>query len=88
MSTKLVFGSLIIERPNVPLKGYFLHCKFQKSWGNINSGFIEGKFGIRWGMHILKIVKGYSVVIRMTINTICKKKTKKKETNNGQQQYS
>jgi hypothetical protein len=88
MSTKLVFGSLIIERPNVPLKGYFLHCKFQKSWGNINSGFIERKFGIRWGMHILKIVKGYSVVIRMTINTICKKKTKKKETNNGQQQYS
>jgi hypothetical protein len=40
MSTKLVFESLIIERPDVLLKGYFFRCEFQRSGGNINSGFI------------------------------------------------
>ena len=47
MSTKLVFKRFIIERPDVLLKGYFLHFTFQRSWGNINSGFIERRFGVR-----------------------------------------
>ena len=78
MSTKLVFKRFIIERPDVLLKGYFFRCEFHKSWGNIDSGFIERKFGISC-IKSLKIVKGYSVVIRRTVNTMAKKKTKKRQ---------